>query len=63
MTVQGDYPTLQKWAIDLLLKWHRADPVSEKETNRNEEVYKIQKNRNPFIDYPLLAEYMGRQSG
>ena len=58
MTVQGDYPTLQKWAIDLLLKWHRADPVSEKETNRNEEVYKIQKNRNPFIDYPLLAEYI-----
>lgn len=38
MTIQGDYPTLQKWAIDLLLKWHRADPVSEKEVNRNEEV-------------------------
>lgn len=58
MTIQGEYPTLQKWAIDLLLKWHRADPVSEKEVNRNEEVYKIQNNRNPFIDYPNLAEYI-----
>lgn len=54
----GAYPSLQPWAIDLLLKWHRADPVSEKETNRNEAVYNIQSNRNPFIDYPELAEYI-----
>lgn len=54
----GTYPTLQTWAIDLLLKWHRADPVSEKELNRNEAVYKIQNNRNPFIDLPDLAEYI-----
>jgi endonuclease I len=44
------------WAIELLLKWHRRDPVSEKETNRNNAVYNIQKNRNPFIDYPELVE-------
>lgn len=60
----GTYPTLQQWAIDLLLKWHRADPVSEKETARNEEVYKIQNNRNPFIDHPELAEYIwGNKKG
>lgn len=60
----GTYPTLQPWAIDLLLKWHRADPVSEKELNRNEAVYKIQNNRNPFIDDPELAEYIwGNKKG
>lgn len=54
----GVYPSLQQWAIDLLLKWHRADPVSQKEQNRNEQVYLIQANRNPFIDYPDLVEYI-----
>lgn len=58
MAANGAYPTLQPWAIDLLLEWHRADPVSEKELNRNEVVYGFQNNRNPFIDYPELAEYI-----
>lgn len=54
----GMYPTLNKLAIDLLLKWHREDPVSTKEIERNENVYKLQFNRNPFIDFPDLAEYL-----
>ncbi len=58
MVNQNLYPTLNTWSVNLLLKWHRDDPVSEKETLRNEEVYKIQNNRNPFIDYPALAEYL-----
>lgn len=58
MVTQTTYPTLSTWAMNLLLKWHRQDPVSEKEKNRNDEVYKIQNNRNPFIDYPELAEYI-----
>ena len=44
------------WALALLLAWHRADTVSLKERNRNNEVYKYQGNRNPFIDEPLFAE-------
>ncbi len=52
------YPVWKPWAIDLLLKWHRQDPVSAKELTRNEAVYRIQGNRNPFIDYPALAEYI-----
>ena len=60
------YPAFSSWAINLLLKWHRQDPVSEKEINRNEAVYSTivggeqlgQSNRNPFIDHPELAEYI-----
>ena len=52
------YPVLKPWAKDMLLKWHRNDPISEKEINRNNEVHIVQKNRNPFIDYPQLVEYI-----
>lgn len=48
--------SFKTWVVDLLLKWHRADPVSQKETDRNDAVYAKQKNRNPFIDYPELVE-------
>ncbi|QOD61060.1 endonuclease [Polaribacter haliotis] len=40
------------WALDMLNKWHVEDPVSQKEIDRNEEIFKHQKNRNPFIDHP-----------
>ena len=52
------YPSFSEWALRLLLKWSRQDPVSEIETARNEAVCAIQHNRNPFIDYPGLAEYI-----
>ncbi len=42
--------------IDLLLDWHERDPVSQKEILRNEEVYAIQGNRNPFVDHPEFVE-------
>ncbi len=58
MLNQNTYPVFQDWAIKMLLEWHRQDPVSQKETDRNNAVYKVQKNRNPFIDYPELAEYI-----
>jgi len=58
MVDQNVYPTLKPWAANMLMKWHRQDPVSSKEINRNEAVFKIQNNRNPFIDYPQLAEYL-----
>lgn len=43
---------LTNYAKQLLLKWSDSDPVSYKEVERNEGVYKHQKNRNPFIDHP-----------
>ncbi len=48
--------TIQPWAVCLLLKWHHQDVVSTKEINRNNAIYKIQHNRNPFIDYPEYAD-------
>ena len=64
MVQQNTYPTLNSYAINLLLQWHRQDPPSQKEYDRNEEIYKIQNNRNPFIDYPDLAEYLwGNKKG
>lgn len=41
-----------------LLKWHYEDPVSEEELRRNEIVYGIQGNRNPFIDHPEFVSYL-----
>ena len=58
MLQNNTYPTLTTYAINLLLEWHRADPVSDKERNRNDSVYQIQRNRNPFIDHPELAEHI-----
>ena len=64
MVTNSSWLTLNQWSINLLLKWSRQDPVSDKEIARNEAVYKIQNNRNPFIDNPTLAEYIwGDHSG
>lgn len=58
MLAGNSYPAYKTWAVDLLLKWSRQDPVSQKEIDRNNAVYAIQKNRNPFIDFPGLEEYI-----
>lgn len=47
---------LKPWALEIMLQWHIDDPVSEKEIERNNAVYEIQGNRNPFIDFPDLVE-------
>ena len=55
---------LTKYGIVLLMKWHREDPVSRKEIDRNNGIQQTQGNRNPFIDYPYLAEYIwGEHAG
>jgi endonuclease I len=43
---------LKDWAVDMLMDWHLQDSVSQKEIDRNNAVYAIQENRNPFIDHP-----------
>lgn len=52
------WPTLQKWAYTTYLNWVRADKVLDIEVNRNNAIYQLQGNRNLFIDFPYLAEYV-----
>ena len=42
--------------MEMLLEWNELDPVDALEIQRNRETEKIQGNRNPFIDYPELAD-------
>ena len=55
---QGTYPTLQKWAYTLFMEWARADKPDALEIKRNNDVYGIQGNRNPYVDFPNLMEYV-----
>ena len=58
-TLDGNtYPGLSSWQLKMLMEWSERDPVSEKEINRNNAVYGIQGNRNPFIDYPGLERFI-----
>jgi len=50
------WPGFNQWAITLYLQWHEQDPPDQKEISRNDSVFAIQNNRNPFIDYPFFAQ-------
>lgn len=52
----------EKWFLDLLRSWNLQDPVSQKELDRNNSIYSIQKNRNPFIDHPEWIDLIWNQS-
>lgn len=52
------YRPFVDWQMKMLLRWAKQDPVSQREVDRNEAVAKIQGNRNPFVDYPGLEDYI-----
>lgn len=58
VTNSQGYTDIEPWAKAMLLRWHRNDPVSPKERDRNNAVESLQGNRNPFIDYPELVEFI-----
>ena len=58
MLTSDVYPFFTDWALKMLLRWAANDPISEKEIKRNEAIYGIQGNRNPFVDYPGLEQYI-----
>ncbi len=58
MLAGNKYPAYASWAVSMLLRWAAEDPVSQKEIDRNNAVYEIQKNRNPYIDFPGLEQFV-----
>ena len=51
-------PSYQIGDLATLLTWNTSDPRDDFEMNRNNYIYTWQMNRNPFIDYPSLADYI-----
>jgi len=52
--------SLKSGTLNLLLKWNAAHPPQEWEQVFNDRTQQWQKNRNPFIDYPSLAQDLFR---
>jgi endonuclease I len=48
--------TIGKAEEEVLRKWNQEDPVDQEELDRNEEIFKVQQNRNPFVDFPELVD-------
>lgn len=53
--VLGEGKTKTIGGIETLMKWHYQEPPTAEEIRRNDAVFKIQGNRNPFIDHPEFA--------
>lgn len=49
---------LAQWAENMLIEWSENDTVSQKEMDRNNFIYQIQGNRNPYIDHPEWVEFV-----
>jgi len=47
---------ISKIEEESLRNWNKQDPVNEEEKVRHEEIFKVQKVRNPFIDHPELVD-------
>jgi endonuclease I len=50
------WPSVEPAYLQLMIAWHNADPVSQKEIDRNNAGFGFQGNRNPYVDHP---EYVG----
>jgi Endonuclease I/Secretion system C-terminal sorting domain len=64
--VNGDIPDTtvgQLGDLTTLLSWNTLDSRDDFEMNRNNYIYTWQINRNPFIDYPNLADYIFGANG
>lgn len=55
MTASGANGKFYMGVLTTLLQWHALDPVDARELERNEVVFGIQGNRNPFVDHPEWA--------
>lgn len=55
---------MREGVYKLMLEWSKADPVDQVEKDRADQIEWIQGNRNPYVDFPELADYVwGEKSG
>lgn len=55
--MNGDpFTSYEPWLVQVLLDWNAADPVSQKEIDRNNAIFAMQGNRNPYVDNPEWIE-------
>lgn len=52
------YPVFNVYATALLMAWHKSYPVTDAERQKNGMGEKLQGNRNPFVDFPDLPDYL-----
>ncbi len=52
--------SIPKTEEDVLRRWNELDPVDQDEIDRNNGIFLAQANRNPFIDYPQLVNYISK---
>lgn len=55
-----EYKPFSDWTYNMLIRWSLLDPVDEVEIARNDSIFlsNVQGNRNPFVDYPGLEDYI-----
>jgi len=53
-----NYPEAKFGNLTTLLEWNKQYPPSAMERQRNERIFRIQQNRNPFVDHPEFADYI-----
>lgn len=51
-----DYSSHFSGQESILRQWHDAHPPTAAERTRNSDIYALQNNRNPFVDYPQFVE-------
>ena len=54
----NNYPEAKFGNLTTLLEWNKQYPPSAMERQRNERIFRIQQNRNPFVDHPEFADYI-----
>ena len=57
-TSSSSYQPFKDWYYKMLVEWAQNDPIDDVEIARNNAVHREQGNRNPFVDYPGLEEYI-----
>lgn len=52
--------SIPKAEEEVLRRWNEIDPVDQDEIKKNDIIYSVQKNRNPFVDYPNLVNLINK---